>query len=179
MTTPMIAQDLLCAAVQGDTFWEHQLQRVFTSNDDAVALHLAILVNPYLQLLLDGHKTIESRFSANRRAPYDQVQNGDVVLFKRSGGPITGIGLVVDTMFYQLTPHILSQIREEFATELGISDPSFWSDRERAAFATLLRLSHVRTLRPIPYLKRDQRAWIILKQRITQTILWPPTTAPV
>jgi hypothetical protein len=178
MTTPMIAPDVLRAAVQGDVFWERHLQHVFASSNDAVALHLAILVNPYLQLLLDGQKTVESRFSINRRAPYDQVQHGDVVLLKRSGGPITGIGLVTEAKFYQVTPTVLRAIRDEFADELGISDPSFWSDRERAAFATLLRLSQVRTLTPIPYLKRDQRAWIILKQRTTQTTLWPPVTAP-
>lgn len=179
MTTPIVALDLLHAAVQGDPFWEHQLQRVFAANDDAVALHLAILVNPYLQLLLDGEKTIESRFSINRRAPYHKVQNGDVVLLKRSGGPISGIGLVEDTMFYQLTPDVLREIREEFADELGIRDPSFWIEREQASFATLLRLSNVRTLNPIPYFKRDQRAWIILKQRMAQTTLWPATPAPL
>lgn len=178
MPTPMIAPDVLRAAVQGDAFWEHQLHRVFASNGDAAALHLAILVNPYLQLLLDGQKTIESRFSTNRRAPYQQVQNGDVVLFKQSGGPITGIGMVVEAKFYQLTPDVLRAIREEFAEELRVSDPSFWSDRERSSFATLLRLSHVRTLDPIPYLKRDQRAWIILKQRAAQMTLWTPTPAP-
>jgi ASC-1-like (ASCH) protein len=174
----MIAPDLLRAAVQGDAFWEGQLQRVFTSHDDAVALHLAILVNPYLQLLLDGRKTIESRFSMNRRAPYDQVKPGDVVLLKRSGGPISGIGLVTEAKFYQLTPDVLRQIRDEFAGELGITDPAFWSDRERSSFATLLRLAHVRTLDPIPYLKRDQRAWIILKRRTAQTTFWPPATTP-
>jgi hypothetical protein len=169
MTTPMIAPDVLRAAVQGDVFWEQQLQHLFASSHERVALHLAILVDPYLQLLLDGKKTIESRFSIDRRAPYDRVQPGDVILLKRSGGPIVGIGLVADAMFYRLTPAVLQSIRDAFADELGISDPSFWSDRERAAFATLLRLAHVRPLSPIPYRKRDQRAWIILKQRTTET----------
>jgi hypothetical protein len=178
MPTPTIAPNLLHAAVQGDAFWERQLQRVFASHGDAVALHLAILMNPYLQLLLDGQKTIESRFSTHRRAPYYQVQHGDVILLKRSGGPIAGIGLVADAKFYQLTPDVLQHIRDEYADELGINDPSFWSDRERASFATLLCLSHVRRLDPIPYLKRDQRAWLILKPRDAQTTLWPPTTAP-
>jgi hypothetical protein len=178
MTTPIIALDAIRLAVRGDAFWEQQLEYIFAPAGDSVALHLAILVNPYLQLLLDGQKTIESRFSVNRRAPYYQVQTGDIVLLKRSGGPISGLSLVVDTMFYQLTPGVLRQIRDEFADELGIQDPSFWSDRERSSFATLLRLSHVRTVNPIPFLKRDQRAWIILKQRAAQTTLWPPAIIP-
>ena len=178
MATPTIAPDVLYAAVQGDVFWEPELQHLFASARDTVALHLAIMVDPYLQLALDGKKTIESRFSINRRAPYDQVQPGDVILLKRSGGPIAGIGLVTDATFYRLTPAVLQHIRDAFADELGVSDPSFWSDRECAAFATLLRLAHVRTLDPIPYIKRDQRAWIILKQRTTQTTFWPQPTAP-
>jgi hypothetical protein len=177
MTTPMIALDALHAAVQGDAFWENQIERLHTPEDGTIALHLAILVNPYLQLLLDGQKTVESRFSTNRRAPYNQIQNGDVVLLKHSGGPITGIGLVVETTFYQLTPEVLRGIREQFADELAISDPSFWLDRERASFATLLRLSQVRTIPPIPYLKRDQRAWVILKQRVVQSTFLPPASA--
>ncbi len=167
MPTPMIAPDVLRAAVKGDVFWEALLQHLFAASRERVALHLAILVDPYLQLLLDGKKTVESRFSINRRAPYDQVRSGDVILLKRSGGPILGIGLVADAMFYRLTPAVMQSIRDAFADELGISDPSFWSDRERAAFATLLRMAHVRPLNPIPYQKRDQRAWIILQQRTT------------
>ena len=163
----MIAPDVLHAAVQGDVFWEHQLQHLFTSSRERVALHLAILVDPYLQFMLDGKKTIESRFSINRRAPYGLAQPGDIILLKRSGGPIVGIGLVADAMFYRLTPAVLHDIRDAFADELGISDPAFWSDRARAAFATLLRLAHVRPLSPILYHKRDQRAWIILQQRTT------------
>jgi ASC-1-like (ASCH) protein len=155
----------LYTAIQGDDFWEEQLQRVFASVGDTVALHLAILVNPYFQLLLDGRKTMESRFSIDRRAPYAKVQSGDVVLLKRSGGPITGIGLVTDVNFYQLTPVVLQHIRTEFAEELAIDDPLFWTNCERAAFASLLRLSCIRKLPAIPYVKRDQRAWIVLKQR--------------
>ena len=178
MTTLMITLDALRVAVEGDAFWEHQLECLVAPEDGAFALHLAILVNPYLRLLLGGQKTIESRFSITRRAPYQQIQNGDVVLLKHSGGPITGIGLVAETMFYQLTPEVLQEIREQFANELAISDPSFWVDHKTASFATLLRLSHIRTLTPIPYIKRDQRAWVILKQRAMQTTLWSQATTP-
>lgn len=103
-----------------------------------------------------------------RRAPYQQIQKDDIVLLKRSGGPILGIGLVDEVMFYQLTPALLVSIQTTYVEELGIDDPNFWSERTQAAYGTLIRLSHVRRLPPIPFVKRDQRAWIVLQNRVLQ-----------
>jgi len=64
-------------------------------------IHLAVLVEPYLSLILDGKKTIESRFSINRHAPFEQVQRGDVLILKRSSGPIEGLCTVSDAWFYR------------------------------------------------------------------------------
>jgi hypothetical protein len=38
--------------------------------------------------LLEGIKTIESRFSRARRAPYGVLSPGDIVAVKRPGGPV-------------------------------------------------------------------------------------------
>jgi hypothetical protein len=172
MTTPGIAPDVLYTALQDDTFWSRYIQQALTPNAQAVSLHLAILVNPYLQRLLDGQKTIESRFSIQRRAPYEQVQAGDVVLLKQSGRPIRGIGLVSQVWFYELTPPVLQHIQTTYADELGIDDPGFWAARTTASFATLMRLDHVSPIAPIVFTKRDQRAWVVLQRRIAQQPLW-------
>jgi hypothetical protein len=52
-----------------DPFWREQLDCVADA-DSAMAVHLAVFVEPYLQLILEGKKSIESRFSANHCAPY-------------------------------------------------------------------------------------------------------------
>ena len=44
--------------------------------------------------LMTGKKTVESRFSQNGCAPYDQVAPGDIVLLKRSGDEIVGLAHV-------------------------------------------------------------------------------------
>jgi ASC-1-like (ASCH) protein len=181
MTIPGLVPELLGTAVQQNTFWADYIQQVLQPEAGAVALHLAILVNPYLQLLLDGQKTIESRFSVQRRAPFDQVTEGDIILLKRSGGPILGIGIVAKACFYETTPEVLKDIQATYAEALGIRDPSFWAARAQTRFATLLWLEQVTTITPIPYHKRDQRAWVILKQRIQQQQLWesaPPHCLP-
>src|ERR1700686_1163065 len=80
---------------------------VFTPTDQKGrnrGIHLAVLVEPYLSLILDGKKTIESRFSTNRHAPFEQVQRGDVLILKRSSGPVEGLCTVSDAWFYQLNP---------------------------------------------------------------------------
>ena len=53
------------------------------SEPSPFSVHLAILLEPYLQYILDGTKTVESRFSKNRIAPYNMVEPGDVVLLKK------------------------------------------------------------------------------------------------
>ncbi len=173
MSTPSLSLDIVAAALNNDSFWRHQLQQLQDARSGAPALHLAILVNPYLERILSGRKTIESRFSIQRRTPYQQIQQGDVILFKRSGGPILGIGLVDEVKFYQLTPAVLAHIQTTYATELGIDDPNFWSERARAAYGTLTRVSQVRRLPPIPFVKHDQRAWIVLQNRVVQPQLIP------
>src|SRR5215210_2794220 len=57
-------------------------------------IHLAVFVEPFLDYVLDGSKTVESRFSVNRCAPFGKVSPGDMVLLKRAGGPVVGIARV-------------------------------------------------------------------------------------
>jgi hypothetical protein len=152
--------DAVQSAVRDDPFWESYLCHLISQHG---ALHVAIFMEPYLQFILDGRKTIESRFSARRRAPYECIQRGDVVLLKRSGGPIVGISQIADVWFYGLDPLSWRAIREEFTEALCAQDPSFWEQRQHASFATLMRLQRVRALSPIACAKRDRRGWVVLR----------------
>lgn len=42
-----------------------------------------------LRDILNGTKTIESRWYMNRISPWDKIKKGDVVYFKESGRPVT------------------------------------------------------------------------------------------
>src|SRR5437867_4139305 len=83
--------ETLLRAVKGHAFWEARLRGLCTDKRTAFSLHLAVLLEPYLGYVLEGRKTVESRFSAVRCPPYRRVQSGDVVLLKSSGGPVEGI----------------------------------------------------------------------------------------
>lgn len=53
-------------------------------------IHLGVFTEPYLSLMLNGVKTIESRFSKNKILPYNQISKNDIVIIKKSGGQILG-----------------------------------------------------------------------------------------
>lgn len=129
-----------------------------------VSLHLAVFVEPYLRFLLEGQKTVESRFSIRAMPPYRRVDQGDIVLLKESGGPIVGAFTVAAVWFYELDPASWRDLRRDFAEAL-CAQAGFWEQRAAAAFATLIRVANVRHMPPIVVPKRDRRAWVVLADR--------------
>jgi hypothetical protein len=130
-------------------------------------IHLAVFVQPYLDFVLEGKKTIDSRFSVNRHAPFQQVSNGDLLILKESGGPICGVCVVSHAWYYHLNPASWSDI-EKFSSALCMDDTLFWEKKRSASFATLMRLESVTRLHDISVQKVDPRAWVVLKSVKTQ-----------
>lgn len=160
-----LLSEYLSAQVRRDPFWEHRLAQWKGSSETPFAIHLAVFVEPYLQYVLDGKKTVESRFSVNRCAPYQRVMDGDVLLLKRSGGPVLGLCQVAQVWSYRLAPESWETLRRDFTEALCAQDPEFWKRRERAAFATLMLVRHVRRIEPFLVPKQDRRGWVILQDR--------------
>jgi len=162
----------LHARVNDDPLW-----RPYLADLDPVVprapfgVHLAIFVEPYLEHVLAGRKTVESRFSIRPQAPYRAVSPGDVLLLKHSGGPVVGLCRVTDAWFYRLDPATWSSIRRDFTEELCAQDPAFWEARARAEYATLLRVGDVRRIPALTCDKRDRRGWVVLRQRNVQATL--------
>ena len=50
-------------------------------------VHVAILLRPYIKLILSGRKTVESRLTITPRAPFEGIKPGDRIFFKASAGP--------------------------------------------------------------------------------------------
>ena len=102
--------DLLKRSTDGHQFWEGYLEKLSDSEPIPFSVHLAILLEPYLQYILDGTKTVESRFSKNRIAPYNMVEPGDVVLLKKvAAKSISGVCVVRRVWFYRLNPDTWSR----------------------------------------------------------------------
>ena len=159
--------------LNGHEYWGPRANLLFQTPGRANSLHLAVFVEPFLTFVLDGRKTVESRFSIHRTAPFGSVCSGDIVLVKRSGGPIVAVAEVSQVWYYELDSKAWEFIRSRFAKQLCIDDPEFWESKSSAYFATLMQLGRVEKIGPIPCSKRDRRGWVVLSHLAEQPELFP------
>jgi hypothetical protein len=121
-----------------------------------------------LTAVLQGRKTIESRFAVTRRPPYQCIEPQDYILLKRSGGPILGLALAKSTSFYRLSPLVLADIRKKFARQLFAQDDDFWADRASKHYATLIELDEAIAIDPLTIQKRDRQGWVTYDRHLRQ-----------
>lgn len=135
----------------------------------AVSVHVAVMAEPYLSYILSGVKTVESRFSARRFAPYGRVHDGDMILFKAVSGPIVGAAIVASVRQFELDEESWKDAQSSSAALCA--DEAFWDARRNASFAVLMDLQTVRRLDPVRFHKRDRRGWVVLCERTQQLSL--------
>lgn len=145
--------------------WHRRVTSQLRAGRLDVGVHLAIFVEPYLTAVLEGRKTIESRFAVTRRPPYHCVERNDYILLKKSGGPITGLALARSTKFYRLSPTVLAEIRRKFARQLFAMDEEFWRARADKLYATLIELEDPVEIEPFCIEKRDRQGWVTYDRR--------------
>jgi len=155
--------DELLRQVDGHSFWLTYLSDA-TNPASPVGIHLAIFSEPFLSLVFSGRKTVESRFSRNRCAPYGEIDDGDIILLKEVGGPICGVALAKRTWFYDLVTEPIGRIRERFGGGI-CADDAFWSACADALYATVIELDATASLAPVRCDKRDRRGWVSLRSR--------------
>lgn len=135
-------------------------------------MHLGIFIEPYLQYIFEGKKTIESRFSINRSAPYGSVRKNDIFLLKKVSGAIEGFCRITDVWFYQLNQTSWNDIKNDYADAICASSPDFWEEKQKARYATLMLIDNVTQLSPISINKQDRRGWVTLSASGSQQNLF-------
>jgi hypothetical protein len=155
--------DELLEQVDGNQFWLNYLLDA-TRPSSLIGIHLAIFAEPFLSMVLSGEKTIDSRFSRNRCAPYGEVGDGDVILLKEVSGPICGIALARRAWSYDLMNESIESIRDRFGDGIR-ADEAFWASRSDAHYATLIELDSAASITPVNCDKRDRRGWVALRSR--------------
>lgn len=144
--------------------WRELLAPFVGADSPSASLHLAVVQEPYLGFILQGMKSVESRFSVQPVPPYRRVQGGDLILMKQPGGPVVGAFTASSAWHYRLDPSTWQDLRSNFASALCAQD-GFWEARANARFATLMRISDVLALPPVEVPKQDRRGWVILTDR--------------
>lgn len=123
--------------------------------------HVAVLKREYIDAILDGRKTIESRLSRTRREPLHAVRPGDTVYFKQSSGGYRAAARVRRVEFHEdLSPKDVRAIKRRVNSSV-LGDPTYWRQKLGAKYATLLWLCDVRKTATGPHINRlFGRAWV-------------------
>jgi ASC-1-like (ASCH) protein len=105
--------------------------------------HLAILHQRYLDAILAGEKTVESRLSKNRCAPYECVEPGDLIYFKQSSGPVRAAATVASVEYHEdLTPAAVGRLERVHNGSVR-GEREYWQLKSEARYATLIWLDDV------------------------------------
>ena len=131
--------------------------------------HLAILTPGWIELILDGSKTIESRFTKVRCVPFRKVDTGDIVYMKESGGLVKGQFTVAKVETFENLTHaqicdlFYKEYREQIFSSLSASmqrPPEKWLT---AKHATLIHVADpIAFDKPFSFTQRGRSAWIVL-----------------
>lgn len=133
-------------------------------------VHLAILYKEYLDLILEGKKTIEARFSRVKSPPFGRIKKSDKILLKETGGSIKGEAIATEVKYYEdLTPDRIMSIVNIYRKELQIKE-NFLKQKINSKYLTLIFLGNVRYITPYSINKKDRRAWIIIENQNQRSI---------
>ncbi|RKU10857.1 hypothetical protein C6503_19425 [Candidatus Poribacteria bacterium] len=131
--------------------------------------HIAILAPGWSELILDGSKTIESRFTKVRCAPFGKVHEGDIVYLKESGGLVKGMFTVAKVETFenltdaQICDLFYKEYREQIFSDVSASmqrPPEKWLT---AKHATLVHIADpIAFEKPFPYQQKGRSAWLVL-----------------
>lgn len=139
---------------------EKQLSKDDMDNIKKKRIHLGVFSEPYLTYMLEGKKTIESRFSKNKIAPYNQITKDDVVIIKKSGGDVLVYFTIKDVLFFDLKTVSIKEIKSKYNKQLCV-DESFWVSKKSSNYATLIFIDKLFKLKPFHINKRGMQTWII------------------
>ena len=127
--------------------------------------HIVILKKKYFDMILSGEKTIESRFSLNKSAPYGKVNVGDILLLKRTGEDVTATARVKAVEYYdELYPELINKLRVRYGKEIGSTKMTEWFDAMTKNYGTLIWVEDVKEIEPILVNRSCGAGWIVIKE---------------
>lgn len=125
--------------------------------------HIAIFRQPFFDMVLSGKKTIESRWSMKKVAPYNKVKVGDELLLKQTNHDVTATAKVKDVKYFELTPQIADEIKSKWNKEIGIYKFENWELYRNKKYCTLIWFEDVKQTQPIKVKRSNGSGWIVVK----------------
>ena len=126
-------------------------------------IHVAILMRPYVEMILSGRKTIESRLTKTSRAPYGVIERGERIYFKQSGGPFRATAVVDEVLCVDgLTPRHVRRLKKIYNSGI-CGDDQFWEWKRDSNYVSLIWLREVEEISYGPEVKPQRGiAWLTL-----------------
>jgi ASC-1-like (ASCH) protein len=127
--------------------------------------HLVILKTEYIEAILAGRKTIESRFTKTRREFFGRVSPGDKLFLKVSSGPVCATAKVTKVNWHEdLTLKQIRQLKGKHNKQILGTD-EYWQNKSDCRYGVLVWLGEVKRIKPVRIDKRDWRAWVVLSEK--------------
>ncbi len=116
--------------------------------------HLAIFDRETAEKILSGQKTIETRFSKHKIAPFGVISKGDLVYIKPSGEDIIGQFRVKKVIFFEGLEAEDNQILQK----------SWGEEIPPSNYGSLIFIDKSERFltSPVKIKKRDMRGWVVL-----------------
>lgn len=139
--------------------------------------HVAVLKPEYIEAILDGRKTVESRLSRTRREPLHKVSVGDIVYFKQSSGGYKAAARVDRVEYHErLSPEGVRRIKSRVNTRV-LGSSAYWKAKRDARYATLVWLKDVQHTSHGPAIDRLYgRAWVVMGDSLRSSATSRPAT---
>ena len=126
--------------------------------------HLVILKKPYLDAILQGRKTVESRFYQTKQNWLLRVCTGDKLFLKASSGAVMATAIVAGLRhFDNLTAPQIEELRNQY-NQYICGDDFYWRQKSNSKFGILVWLKNVQAITPVFIRKADWRAWVVLSR---------------
>jgi len=138
-------------------------------NLNIMSKHLAIMRKPAIEAILNGTKTIESRFSKRKIPPFGVISVGDLVYIKPPGEEIIGQFKAKKIIFYEgLVEKDLEDIFKEYGRHMEVGDKvedvRYRQEKKQSFYGTLIFISRSERFitPPVKIKKKDLRGWMVL-----------------
>lgn len=141
---------------------EEILKNIELEYDEKTSIHLAVFSGPYFDYIVEGKKTIESRFSKNKCLPYQKIKAHDIVIVKQSSGPVVGYFYAGDCLFFDFSGYDINEVFKKYREPLCIDD-EFIESKRNSNYATLINVEKYEKCDPFKISKKGMSTWVILK----------------
>ena len=125
--------------------------------------HLAILSKKpnFLDLILNGKKTIESRWYQTKRTPWNKIKAGDTIFLKNSGEPVKAKAEVSKVLQFELKDRPAESIIKEYGKRICLNSTKGLNKN----YCILIFLKNPKSIKPFKINKEgfgNMSAWITI-----------------